>query len=288
MSGERSVAARLASHADDLTPADHRLAGVVLSQPDAVAFGTVADVAAAAEVGTATVTRFATKLGYDGYTDLQGAIRRELIGRLRPAAERIRDEAASATADRLDRHLADAVANVTSTLRSLTASMLDEIGERLADVAHEVLVLSGDASLGVCRQFATDLAQLRPGIALLDGNEIEVQRTVSLAGLAPTVVAVDVRRYDRWLLQTLGLARAAGAVVIAITDSVVSPVARDAAHRVVISADASGPFDSHVGTLAVFDLFVAEVARRERERAAERLDRLESMWRSTGALDDGG
>ena len=86
-----TVAAVIDAARGALTPAERRVAEVVLTSPELVAFGTVADLAARANTSGATVVRLAVKLGFDGFSDLQTAIQAELGQRLRPASERIRD-----------------------------------------------------------------------------------------------------------------------------------------------------------------------------------------------------
>jgi hypothetical protein len=54
----------------------------------------------------------------------------------------------------------------------------------------------------------------------------------------------------------------------------------------VLSAGSIGPFDSHVGTLALLNLVVTEVAGRTRSSASGRLDRVENAWRAAGSLTE--
>ncbi|MGB8862403.1 MAG: hypothetical protein WCC60_24320, partial [Ilumatobacteraceae bacterium] len=96
------VAERIGQANTSLTPAERRVAEVVLEQPQLVAFGTVAELAEASGSGAATVVRLASKLGYDGFTGLQASVQHALAGQLRPAAERIREPAAT---DAIGRHL---------------------------------------------------------------------------------------------------------------------------------------------------------------------------------------
>ncbi len=280
------VEQRLSEHADRLTPAERRIAETILAGPEVVAFGTVADLAAAASAGTATVVRFAVKLGFDGYSELQASIRRDLTGQLRPAVERIRDAPATGGAALLARHLAAEVSNVQATLDGVDPAVLAAAVGLLADTARPVLVLSGVASRGVATQFVGDLEQLRPACRLLDGNQIDIVRTLALVGAEATVVALDLRRYERWLVDAQQTALDNGAAVISITDSVLSPLARSADHSFLVEAASAGPFDSHVGTLALLDLLVADVASALRSTATERLDRLEAAWRRADALTD--
>jgi len=65
------VSAQIDAHLRQLTPAERRVAAVVADDPEAVAFGTVADVARRAGTSGATVVRLAAKLGFDGFVELQ-------------------------------------------------------------------------------------------------------------------------------------------------------------------------------------------------------------------------
>lgn len=279
-----NVEQRLLERAGSLTPSERRIGEMILATPQLVAFGTVADVAEASSVGTATVVRFAVKLGYDGYSELQASVRREVSGQLRPAVERIRDQHDPGDDTLIGRHAEVEGANVRSTLDGLDASALAEVVGRLADVDQAVLVLSGVASRGVAHQFVGDLEQLRPGVRLLDGTDVDIVRTLALAGDGATLVVLDLRRYERWLLEALD--HASSVWTVAITDSVLSPLAAAADRSFVVSAASAGPFDSHVGTLALLNLLVIDVAAARRDDATVRLDRLEAAWRAADALTD--
>src|SRR3982750_3891451 len=69
-----TVAAVIDAARSALTPAERRVADVVLTSPEAIAFGTVADLAQRAATSGATVVRLAAKLGYDGFTSLPAAV----------------------------------------------------------------------------------------------------------------------------------------------------------------------------------------------------------------------
>jgi DNA-binding MurR/RpiR family transcriptional regulator len=278
-----TVEQRLQSNGDTLTATERKIAEVVLSSPQVVAFGTVADVAAAADAGTATVVRLATKLGYDGFVALQRSIQNELSTQLLPAAERIRQLGES---DLVGRHTAAEEGNVAGTLAGLDASRLDRVVALLADDNRPVRVLSGSSSLGVALQFVHDVLHLRSDVASVHGNQVDVLEELAFAPDNTVVVALDLRRYDRWLVEALGVASTRGFSVIALSDSVLSPLASAATESFVVEAASAGPFDSHVGTLALLNLFVAEVAVARRSKATQRLDRLEDAWTTHDALTD--
>ncbi|HUQ39971.1 MAG TPA: MurR/RpiR family transcriptional regulator [Acidimicrobiales bacterium] len=278
-----SVASTIEQYRDVLGPAERRVAAVVLADAEAIAFGTVASVATASGASGASVVRLATRLGYDGFVGLQSAVQAELATRLRPAAERIRQPAA---VDVVGRTLATELDNVHRTLDAVQPRTFSTAVRLLATRSSTVAVVSGEASVGVATMFAGELAMLRPRVSLVSGSEVATARAVGLLEPADVVVALDVRRYDRAVLAAADEAVRRGAVVIAVTDSPLSPLADGAAAAFAVAAEGAGPFDSHVGMLALANALVTAVAARLRAGATARLDRVEAAWRMSGALVD--
>jgi DNA-binding MurR/RpiR family transcriptional regulator len=275
------VAGRITSAGAALTTAERRVAEIVLHRPELVAFGTVAELAEAAKAGAATVVRLAAKLEFEGFSALQAAVQDELANQLRPAAVRIREEHGGVA---VQRHLQRELENVQATLIAVDEKALQEALEHVTDVKRRVLVLSGDASTGVCWQFVGDLGALRPGVELVSGNDVAVKRRVSTICPGDVLVAIDLRRYDRWVLDAAQAAVRRGAWLLALTDSALSPLAGIANASLVLTAGGVGPFDSHVGTLALLNLIVAGAAEALRGVATERLDAAENAWRESNSL----
>jgi DNA-binding MurR/RpiR family transcriptional regulator len=279
--GEHDVAERIRERTERLTVAERRVAETVLADPKVVGFGTVAELAARSGAGAATVVRLATKLGYDGFTDLQESVRRDLSRQLRPASERIREQSGPGV---VEMHASTELSNVQGTLERADPRAVHAVVARLTALDHPVAIVSGDASTGVARQFVDELTALRPDVVALVGNDVAVRRTLATLPADTTLLVLDLRRYDRWVLDLVALAREHGCWIVALTDSVLSPLAGTARHTFVLSAASIGPFDSHVGTLALLNLFVTETAARLGETAPERLDRIEASWRDGEAL----
>lgn len=273
-------------NAERLTAAERRVAEAMTADPQAVAFGTVADVASLAAASGASVVRLANKLGYQGFSDLQASVQADLSRRLRPAAERIR-EPGGGGGDLRSRGRRAAYECVEETFANLDPATLASVVGVLAVRSRPVWVIAGDAGSGIAHQFATELSMLRPRVRHLVGSPVRVAREMADVDAGDVVVALDLRRYDAWVLGAVGLATAAGATVIALTDGPLSPLAAGSTHVIAIEADGVGPFDNYVGALAVLATVTAGVAQRLRGPATEHLDRIESAWGATGALTDG-
>lgn len=274
------VAERIRTHGESLTAAERRVAAAILEAPQAVGFGTVADLARAANVGAASVVRLATKLGYDGYSALQESIQKDLTSQLRPAAERIHEGVDDARSE----HLAAELANVRTSVEAASDDDVATVVGRLADLDRPVVVLSGEASSGVAAQFAGQLCQLRSGVAVLGGSDVAVRRDIAVIAPESTVIVIDLRRYERWVLDAHAELHRRGVWSAGLTDSMLSPIASKAEVTFVVTAGAVGPFDSHVGTLGVLNLLANGVAAELRATAADRLSAIEAAWSASGAL----
>jgi DNA-binding MurR/RpiR family transcriptional regulator len=277
------VGARIEQRRDELTPTERRVASALLADRNAVAFGTVADLAARARTSGASVVRMATKLGYDGFVGMQGAVRDDVGQRLAPAVERIRE---LPTDDVLGRTLEVEQANVRRSLEAIDSGQFAKAVTLLADEARDVHVLAGDAEEGIGAMLASSLLMLRPRVAQVAGSDAAVARQLATIARGDVIVAIDLRRYERWVLAHAGTAARRGARVIAITDGALSPLTDVAAISFVVAASGAGPFDSHVGTLALGNALVTGVAAQLRRTATRRLDRVEAAWRDCGALVD--
>lgn len=270
-----SIAPRVAAAAENLTPSERRLADVVLDDPQALAFGTVATVAARAGTSGPTVVRFATKLGFQGFADLQSEAQREIADALRPAATRIRERPAT---DVMARVLEADLENVRRTLDAVDPAAFDDAVAMLADRHRRVFVLAGEVARGVGIVLVTQLDLLRDRVVALGGTPVRVARQLADVRDGDVIVAIEHRRYERWLLDALAHGRAAGAEVIALTDSALSPVATDVRQTFVVAAVGVGPFDSHTASLALVNALGAGVAAKLRKTATERLDQIEQSW----------
>jgi DNA-binding MurR/RpiR family transcriptional regulator len=262
----------IADAGERLTPGERRVADVVVNDPSRLAFGTVASVAADAGVSGPTVVRLAAKLGYEGFTALQDAVQRELARQLRPAAERIRAEHAT---DVVGRTLQTELANVAATLERVDRGTFSTATTLLADTKRNVWTLAGESTAGVAATVAAALDLLRPGVGAITGTPLGIARALERVERGDVVLVIDLRRYERWVVDAVDAVRSRAAVV-AITDSVLAPVADGARATFVVDAIGAGPFDSHVATLALGNALVAEVASRIRKPATARLDAIEA------------
>ena len=78
---------QIESRQESLTKLQKRIANFVMSDPIQAAFMTVDQLSHAVGVSTATVVRFSTELGYNGYTEFQRELQEYLKNRAKPSSK---------------------------------------------------------------------------------------------------------------------------------------------------------------------------------------------------------
>jgi DNA-binding MurR/RpiR family transcriptional regulator len=268
-----SLAHTIVAAADHLTPTDRRIAEAVLDDPTLVAFGTVTDLAIAVETSRPSIVRFATRLGFAGYTDLQDQVRHGLSLQLARPTERIRRERGQALTVRsaIERSIA-------SVFEAVEGGRLSGLARSIAG-ARTVSIASGESSRAGAHALLSGLGMVRAGVRLLEDQTLG--RELADVGPGDVAVVFDFFRYRRSVVIAARIMAERGAEVIAITDGPLSPLARLTGSWVELYVPAIGPFDSSLPAVAMAELLVAEVARQLKDVVTERIDRTEDLWAAT-------
>jgi DNA-binding MurR/RpiR family transcriptional regulator len=260
---------------DNLSPAERRLARVLLASYPIAGLESVARFAERAGVSPPTVTRFITKLGFRGYPEFQESLRLEVQARLSSPLARYRDEPKreSAVNDAIDA----ATHNLKTSQELLSERDLKEAVELLADVRRRVMVLGGRVSATLARYLTGQLHLLRPGIALVDVERSAPAQQLIDMRKTDVLVVFDYRRYQPDTIESARIAASRGCNVVLFTDPWLSPASAFARQVLVTSVDMVGPFDSLVGAVAVVEALVAAVLRRLGPKAEARMQSLERL-----------
>lgn len=259
---------------DKLTPTERRIAEIVLADPTLLAFGTVSDLAERAETSKPSIVRFANKLGFDGYSELQRTIRDGLSNQLNNPSHRIRHRESS---------LAPVRAGVFNALDTLfefaDTNRFRRISQSIAK-AGQVWILTGETSKAGALVLQSGLSMLRSGVHLV--GEHSTGRDLSSANKSDIVVVYDFARYRHNSITSARTMSELGVPLIAVTDGPLSPLASLTKNWVELRIPAVGPFDSSVSSVLMSELIVAQIAHELGSEAEQHIDQLETIWRATG------
>jgi DNA-binding MurR/RpiR family transcriptional regulator len=275
---ERSFRDRIIESLPTLTEGQRTVGDYILANHERAAFLTAAKVGREAGVSETTVMRFTSSLGYDGWPQLQRALQDEIRERL-TTVERLRgaSEGLDEKASLMDQVMLADIECIDDTLRRVTAEQFERAVEMLL-AAREVRVV-GVRSVGpLAMYFASCLDWIRSNSqALTHGTEDWVEQ-LGRMGDQDLIVALTFPRYARLTRDIVAYGKEKGCRVLAITDSLLSPIARYADLLLASSCSLQSFVDSYVAPLSLIGALLTAVAQRQPEVTARNLAQLERGW----------
>jgi DNA-binding MurR/RpiR family transcriptional regulator len=260
---------RLRGIRPSLSPAEDRVAEIVLADARRAAGLTISELAMAARTSETTVLRFCRRLGLPGYPQLRLALAEE-SAQPRSMTASGTDISASDTIDDIIAKVAlsDASA-VEDTAHGLDREALTAAASAIARAGRvDVYGMAASAIVG------SDLQQKlhRIGIVSFAWNDPHIALT-SASLLRPGDVALGISHSGTTTetIEALAAARATGATTIAITNFPVSRLAQGADLILTTAAREtslrSGATASRIAALTVVDCLYIAVAQRNLRRA---------------------
>lgn len=247
-----------------------QVASYALDNPDEIAFGTAASIAAHAQVQPSTLVRFSQTLGYQGFSDLQDVFRSRLRERVLNYDERLAQLkehglAGSRAGLVLDGFL-DAAERSVADLRGKIEPEAMERAVAVLSEAETIYLIGLRRSFPITAYLAYAMGKLGIRHILVDGLAGLGAEQTSFVTARDAVLAVSFTPYASETVALASTARNRGARVVSLTDSVFSPLAPIAeAWLEVAEANFEG-FRSMAATMALAMALAVAVAGRRGER----------------------
>ena len=266
----------------NLTPAERQVTDVLMRDYPVAGLNSITRIAEAAGVSTPTVIRLARKLGFDGFPELQDALRDEASAQIKQPILKREGWPAHRGDSAAFRQFAEAVFdNLNATIDRLKPETFDAIARLLADRRRTIFLSGGRITRANADYFYNHLQIIRPGVTLLSVSPNVWPQYLLDMGPRSVLVLFDIRRYERDLTRLAELAKERGAVIVLFTDQWGSPVARIADHFVNAMVEVPSSWDSTVAINLIVEALIAEVQSRRWNDAKGRIEALEDMFKST-------
>jgi DNA-binding MurR/RpiR family transcriptional regulator len=207
------------------------IAEFALDHPTDMALGTVAEVAARAKVQPSAIVRFAHAMGYGGFTELQQVFRSRLVAGAVPSyRERIdglrRDGGfrdSNSPHELLSRFASEGTVSLENLQESVREADLTRAIAFMAN-ASTIYVLGLGGSFPVAAHLTYVLRRLGRRAVMLDGLGNVLADHVLTATRRDVVVAISFRPYNPETVQLTPEFHARGVPIVAVTDSLLSPI----------------------------------------------------------------
>ena len=262
-----------------LTPSESRIASVILDGYPESALLTAQAIAEQAATSPATVSRLATKLGYEDFAEMQADLRRALRAQLSSPSKRLLAESGppKPAAALLEQVIDFEVSNLRRTLELTDRGKLEELVERLGRSREGRVYVAGSKKAGVvARYFTVQLSQLRPRVQLLRMDDTIADQLIDLSP-GDVVVLFEPRRATKHAVKLIETVRSSGATVAVFTDERPPAVLAESDFVFPTTIDAVSMFDSYAGIFALCSAILAALIGRNPAEARSRAEHLEAL-----------
>ena len=253
------------------------IAEYILKNYDKAAFMTAAKLGISVGVSESTVVRFANELGFSGYPKLQKALQ-ELIKNKLTTVQRLElsnDFASHGAA--LKGVLKADMENIRATLEKINPYTFEDVLNSIFE-AKNIYIIGLRSSTALAEFLGFYLNIILQNVRIVSYGISDIFEQMINIGEGDLVIGIGFPRYATKTIDVLDFSKARGAKVVAITDSLLSPLAAKADSTLIAQSNMASFVDSLVAPLSVINALIIAVGMREKENIADIFANLENIW----------
>jgi DNA-binding MurR/RpiR family transcriptional regulator len=267
----------------NFSPKNKALANFVVQNYQRVAFMTARQLAQRCEVSESTVMRFVTSLNYTGYPDflrtLQGIVNYELtaVERLEITPEEKKGRPRRSGTERL---VKKTILTEIENLRRLYDHFSEEDFDRAVEEivkAKRIVVVGFRVSASLAMFFGYLLKKVKETVIVLEQSGSTVYDQLGSLEKDSLIIALGFRRYPNELIEVLKYCKSRNLKVLAVTDSMVYPVAALADLIQVVEYEGESFVDTFAAPICLINGLIAEAAMKDKKKSLGMLNKLEKI-----------
>lgn len=254
------------------------IAGYIKAHYDKAAFMTAAKLGATVGVSESTVVRFATEIGFEGYPGLQKALQEMIRNRLTSVQRMEVTNQRLEGSDVLSKVLQTDIETIKHTLEEIDRPMFDRAVNDIigAKKIYIMGIRSAAALAGFMNYYFTHIFE---DVRYIDTSSTSIIfEQIMRISTDDVFIGITFSRYSKRTLKAAEFAKANGAKVIAITDSLSAPIAQIADAILVAKSDMASFVDSLVAPLSVINALIVAIGLEKKEEVTGIYYKLEKIW----------
>ncbi|WP_316607593.1 MurR/RpiR family transcriptional regulator [uncultured Ruminococcus sp.] len=256
-----------------------RIASYIEEHYDEAAFMTAAKLGEVVGVSESTVVRFATQIGYEGYPYLQKAMQEMIRDKLN-SMQRI-----EVTTGRIGND--DVVESVLNQDIDKIKRTIDEISredfKKTVDAiinAENIYVFGVKSASHIAGFLAYYLDLIFGNVHVLDSTS----KTTTFEKLfrisdKDVIIGISFPRYSTMAVEAMSFAHDRGAQVVAITDSMISPLVANADEVLLARSDIASVVDTLVAPLSLINALLVAIVIERKDEIIQTFAALEEVWK---------
>ena len=257
----------------------------ILENYDKAAYMTASRLGSAVGVSESTVVRFALELGFEGYPEFQHSLQETVRIKLTSFQRMDITNSLIGDGDLLSKVLNSDIDKIKRTIEEIDREAFDKSVDTLVTAKNIYIVGLGSSAI-LASSLNHSLRMIFDNVRLIEASSAD-EIYAQIMNISPddAVVAMSFPRYSKKLISAVNFAKDSGATVIALTDSVSSPIASFADNLLVARSDMASFADSLIAPLSVINALVVAVSRKKQDELRVRLQQLEKIWDEYNVYD---
>ena len=263
----------------ELSKGQRLIARFIIDNYDKAAYMTASALGAEVGVSESTVVRFANEMGFDGYPGLQSKIRETVRVRLttvqRMQAVNFRME----ENEILDHVLLTDAEKIKATLDTVDRESFAKAVDLILS-AKNIYILGMRSSAALAEFMNYYFGLLFDNVRLIrPAGGSEIFEHLMKVHEEDVFLAISFPRYTTGIVNATEYASKTGANVIAITDSLSSPIVEHASVALIAKSEMASFVDSLVAPMSLINALIATIGKKRNAEITETLERLENVWK---------
>ena len=274
---------KIYEHHSSLTPKGQILGDYILKNPRKVVFMTTRELAAACQVSEATVVRFVSQLGYEGYSEFLQSLR-ELVDTELTLLDRVDlSDMNVPGAERFRRVVFEEMDNLKHFFETVDLNVLNRVVDFL-EKSNSIYVIGSRLSYTFAYYLGWSLTKIRPDVRIIKGSDSTSIDWLTIAAPESLVIIIATTRYPNELIRLGKMVRRLGMTLIVIADSSICPLTHFA-HLSLIAPSKHIPFIGSPTTIScIINYLVLELASRNGGRLKQHQEKLEQAYLENDVL----
>ena len=255
-----------------------KIAEYILDHYDKAAFMTASKLGSIVGVSESTVVRFASELGFEGYPEMQKALKEFTSNKLTTVQRMNVMNDQLAGEDVLARVMNFDIDQIRKSLEEISRDDFNATIDALVE-AKSIYVIGARSASVLARFIVFYFNIMFDNVKIIHTTSTsEMFEQILGIGRGDIMIGVSFPRYSKHTVKAFRYAHENGAKVIAITDSKASPLAKYADHLLLAHSDMSSFADSLVAPMSLINALISAVGMRKREYVEHNFERLEQIW----------
>lgn len=254
------------------------IANYLIHNYDKAAYLTASRLGKEVGVSESTVVRFAIELGFDGYPGLQHSLQEIIRTRLTAKQRMEVTNTRIGDGDILTSVLESDIDNIRRTMEEINREDFSEAVRKII-AAKNIYILGMRSSSSLASFLAHYFRLIFDNVRLVQATSgSEVFEQMLRIGEDDVMIAISFPRYSARLINAVAYAKEQGANIVAVTDSVLSPIAPYANQTLACRSDMASIVDSFVAPLSILNALVVAIAKEMQDDLSDVFDKLERIW----------